>query len=189
MSGTGTADTLFRRRRPATASSRSRPRTESTVTLAVVSDATTPGAEPEQVRLTIHEIVGGDGFFVRLVDEFYDRVAADPVLMAVYPDDLTEPRRTTAAFLAQFWGGEPHYSNERGHPRLRMRHHPFRIRTLERDAWFTHMTAALDVVLPVDDPDGQPPIVAASGLVAEVRAAMVDYFDRGATAMINSPDE
>ncbi len=137
----------------------------------------------------MHEIVGGDAFFVRLVDEFYDRVAQDPVLVAVYPEDLTEPRRTTAAFLAQFWGGPPDYSAERGHPRLRMRHHPFRIRTLERDRWFLHMSAAVDVLLPADDPAAQPPLVAESGLVAEVRTAMLDYFDRGATAMINSPDE
>ena len=145
--------------------------------------------EPDQVQLTVHEIVGGDAFFVRLVDEFYDRVAQDPVLVAVYPEDLTEPRRTTAGFLAQFWGGPPDYSAERGHPRLRMRHHPFRIRTLERDRWFRHMSAAVDVMLPVDDPAAQPPLVAASGLVEEVRSAMLDYFDRGATAMINSPDE
>ncbi len=137
----------------------------------------------------MHEIVGGDAFFVRLVDEFYDRVAQDPVLVAVYPEDLTEPRRTTAGFLAQFWGGPPDYSAERGHPRLRMRHHPFRIRTLERDRWFLHMSAAVDVMLPIDDPAAQPPIVAASGLVEEVRSAMLEYFDRGATAMINSPDE
>lgn len=156
----------------------------------MTSDASPPEAngDPERVTVTIHQLVGGDGFFVRLVDEFYDRVAEDPVLVAVYPEDLSEPRRTTAAFLAQFWGGPPDYSAERGHPRLRMRHHPFRIRRLERDAWLRHMLAALDVVLPETEVERQPALVAETGTAPDIRAAMVDYFERGATAMINTPD-
>ncbi len=170
---------------PATAAASTAP-----VGSGLVTDAATPGgpADPtETVQLTVFDAVGGAEFFVRLVDDFYDRVAADELLMAVYPDDLSEPRRTTAGFLAQFWGGPPHYSEERGHPRLRMRHAPFAIGRPERDAWVGHMLAALDVVLPLDDPAAQPPVIAASDLAAQVRGAMVDYFERGATAMMNRP--
>ena len=93
---------------------------------------------------TVFDVVGGERFFVDLVNDFYDRVSKDSLLMAVYPPDLAEPRRTTAGFLAQYWGGPPAYSQERGHPRLRMRHAPFVIRQVERDAWLAHMLAALD---------------------------------------------
>ena len=99
-----------------------------------------PDAEPT----TVHELVGGDAFFVDLVDRFYAGVAEDPVLRPMYPDDLGESRRLLAAFLAQYWGGPPAYSEERGHPRLRMRHVPFPVDIAARDAWLHHMLAALD---------------------------------------------
>jgi hemoglobin len=95
---------------------------------------------------TVYEAVGGQRFFVDLVDRFYDGVATDAVLRPLYPDDLTEPRRHLALFLAQYWGGPATYSDERGHPRLRMRHAPFVIGDAERDAWLSHMLASLDAV-------------------------------------------
>jgi hemoglobin len=64
----------------------------------------------------------------------------------MYPEDLAEPRRHLAGFLTQYWGGPSTYSDERGHPRLRMRHAPFVIGEAERDAWLRHMLASLDAV-------------------------------------------
>ena len=73
-------------------------------------------------------------------------MADDPLLRPLYPEDLTEPRRRLAGFLVQYWGGPSTYSDERGHPRLRMRHAPFVIGGAERDAWLRHMLASLDKV-------------------------------------------
>ena len=118
---------------------------------------------------TVYDQVGGQAFFDRLVERFYLGVAADPVLRPMYPDDLAESRRTLAGFLAQYWGGPPDYSAERGHPRLRMRHVPFTIGQVERDHWLAHMVDA----------------VQAAELPAELESAMLDYFEMAATAMIN----
>jgi hemoglobin len=98
----------------------------------------------------MYDRVGGETFFTALVDRFYAGVAIDPVLRPLYPDDLTEPKAHLAMFLGQYWGGPPSYSELRGHPRLRMRHAPFVIGTLERDAWLRHMTEALQA-------GGRPP--------------------------------
>jgi len=93
---------------------------------------------------TLHQIVGGDQFFVDLVDRFFDGIDSVDVLAEMYPADTTEPRRHLSGFLAQYWGGEPAYSNERGHPRLRMRLMPFRIDTAAGEAWLACMRSALD---------------------------------------------
>ncbi|MGC2486906.1 MAG: globin [Acidimicrobiales bacterium] len=90
--------------------------------------------------------VGGESFFVRLVDAFYEGVAADETLRPMYPDDLTDARRHLTLFLIQYWGGPRTYQDERGHPRLRMRHAPFRITKGARDAWLEAMGAALESV-------------------------------------------
>jgi hemoglobin len=87
--------------------------------------------------------VGGGSFFVDLVDRFYLGVAGDPLLRPLYPDDLSEPSAHLALFLMQYWGGPGTYSEQRGHPRLRMRHSPFIIGSAERDAWLRHMNDAL----------------------------------------------
>jgi hemoglobin len=92
---------------------------------------------------TLFDRVGGQPFFDELVDRFYDGVILDEVLIAMYPEDLTDSKRHLALFLAQYWGGPPSYSSERGHPRLRMRHAPFRITKRARDAWLTCMRAAV----------------------------------------------
>jgi hemoglobin len=91
----------------------------------------------------MYDRVGGEPFFVDLVDRFYLGVAGDPVLRPLYPEDLAESKAHLAGFLVQYWGGPDTYSQTRGHPRLRMRHAPFVIGTLERDAWLTHMRAAI----------------------------------------------
>ncbi|RMH74346.1 MAG: globin [Actinomyces sp.] len=106
------------------------------------------GAEGAEPTVTVYELVGGRPFFDRLVEHFYAGVESDPVLRPLYPEDLTESRRHLAAFLAQYWGGPPEYSAERGHPRLRMRHLPFAIGTREAEAWLAHMRAAVDALGP-----------------------------------------
>lgn len=120
---------------------------------------------------TVYDRVGGERFFVELVDRFYTAVEQDPVLRPMYPDDLAESRRTLAGFLAQYWGGPPAYSEERGHPRLRMRHAPFVIAEAERDHWLAHMADS----------------VRAAELSDDIEQVMLDYFEMASTAMINAP--
>ena len=94
---------------------------------------------------SFYDAVGGEAAFDALVSRFYAGVAADPLLRPLYPDeDLTEAEHRLRLFLVQYWGGPTTYSDSRGHPRLRMRHAPFAIGPAERDAWLTHMLAALD---------------------------------------------
>ena len=102
---------------------------------------------------SVFEAAGGMAFFERLVDRFYDGVAADPLLLAVYPEpaDLAPARRRLTLFLAQYWGGPTTYDAERGHPRLRMRHAPFAIGPAERDRWLVHMRAAVAACAPPRD--------------------------------------
>jgi hemoglobin len=87
-------------------------------------------------------------FFEALVDAFYDGVATDEVLLPLYPEqpDLTGARHRLTLFLAQYWGGPTTYMDERGHPRLRMRHFGFHVGPLERDRWLVHMAAAVERV-------------------------------------------
>jgi hemoglobin len=93
------------------------------------------------------DLVGGEPTFRKLVDEFYAGVASDPLLRPLYPeDDLGPAADRLTLFLMQYWGGPGTYSQQRGHPRLRMRHAPFRIGPAERDAWLGHMRRALDTL-------------------------------------------
>jgi hemoglobin len=121
---------------------------------------------------SVYELAGGEKTFRLLVERFYARVGEDAVLRAVYPEeDLSGATERLTLFLIQYWGGPPTYSERRGHPRLRLRHQPFAIGKVERDAWLKHMTAAvesLDVAL-------------------AVRNALLDYFETASTAMINQP--
>jgi hemoglobin len=121
---------------------------------------------------TVFERAGGTPFFEELVDRFYRGVAMDPVLLPVYPhpEDLEPARRRLTLFLIQYWGGPTTYSDERGHPRLRMRHAPFVIGPVERDRWLLHMRAAVAALAPPDD----------------VRTALLDYFEMAAESMRNS---
>ena len=92
------------------------------------------------------EAVGGQKFFDQVVDAFYDAVERDPVLLPLYPEgaDTVGARHRLAMFLSQYWGGPTTYSDERGHPRLRMRHVPYAIGEIERDHWLLHMVAAIE---------------------------------------------
>ncbi|MDH5225295.1 MAG: globin [Actinomycetota bacterium] len=120
---------------------------------------------------SVYERVGGMPFFERLVDRFYEGVAEDPVLLRLYPEpqDLAPARRRLTLFLAQYWGGPSDYSEERGHPRLRLRHAPFAIGGAERDRWLVHMRAA---IVSVDPPD-------------EIARALDEYFEMAAESMRN----
>jgi hemoglobin len=122
---------------------------------------------------SVFEAAGGMPFFERLVDRFYDGVASDPELLALYPepDDLGPARRRLALFLAQYWGGPATYSAERGHPRLRMRHAPFAIDAAARDRGLVHMRAAIAELAPP----------------ADVADALERYVAMAADAMRNRP--
>lgn len=97
-------------------------------------------------EVSLYQRVGGLAFFEQLAAAFYEGIATDEVLLPLYPDpvDLGPPRRRLALFLAQYWGGPDTYSQERGHPRLRMRHAPYVIGPLQRDRWLVHMAAAVE---------------------------------------------
>lgn len=102
----------------------------------------------DDTALSLFSRVDGIAFFERLVDQFYEGVATDNVLLPLYPEqpDLTGARHRLTLFLAQYWGGPTTYTDERGHPRLRMRHFPFHVGPLERDRWLVHMGAAVESV-------------------------------------------
>jgi hemoglobin len=124
---------------------------------------------------SLFDRLGGEQFFVDLVDHFYRGVAADPLLRPLYPDDLAESRRHLSLFLGQYWGGPPTYNEERGHPRLRLRHVPFVIGPPERDAWLRHMRAAVAHMAEVTD------------LSTEEAQELDAYFDMAARSLVNAP--
>ncbi len=102
-------------------------------------DATPP------TQATFYGLVGGAPTFRRLVHRFYQGVADDPLLRPMYPEpDLAGAEDRLRMFLEQYWGGPHTYSEQRGHPRLRMRHVPYKIGAAERDAWLGHMRDAID---------------------------------------------
>lgn len=109
----------------------------------------------DSTERSIYDIVG-PGFFIDLVDAFYDGVETDPILIPLYPEgtETSGARHRFALFLAQYWGGPDAYMEERGHPRLRMRHAPYVIADRERDHWLLHMAAAIEkTVVAVNDAD------------------------------------
>lgn len=123
---------------------------------------------------SFYEQVGGHETFERLVRHFYEGVAADPVLKPMYPEDELEGAiwRLTA-FLEQYWGGPGTYSEQRGHPRLRMRHNPFHINPDARDRWLGHMRAAVESL----------------ALAPLLEATLWDYLERAAFSMVNTFEE
>ncbi|MQY20337.1 globin [Nocardia macrotermitis] len=123
---------------------------------------------------TFYEAVGGAETFHRLVATFYREVAADEVLRPLYPEeDLGPAERRLRMFLEQYWGGPRTYSDERGHPRLRMRHMPFRIGPIERDAWLRCMRIAVEEI-------------GSEVLDDEHRRALLDYLEMAANSLVNS---
>ena len=126
------------------------------------------------VTTSFYDRVGGAPTFKALVDRFYEGVANDPPLRAMYPEeDLGPANDRLRMFLEQYWGGPRTYSDQRGHPRLRMRHAPFRIGPIERDAWLRCMHSA---VATID----------AATLDDEHRAQLLAYLDMAAQHMVNA---
>jgi hemoglobin len=126
----------------------------------------------ELERITVYDLAGGEAPFLAVAAAFYRRIDKEPALRDMFPADLSGPIERLALFLIQYFGGPGAYSEQRGHPRLRMRHLPFRIDRKARDIWVGHMLAAVDEV-EVPEP---------------ARTAMREYFERGATFMINVDD-
>lgn len=144
------------------------------------SDAEPSGAAMTNER-TIHErlslrseagAVGADELFWRIARAFYGRVERDPEFRPMFPASLEEPIRNQAEFLIQYFGGAPAYSMRKGHPRLRMRHMPFRIDRAARERWLGHMLLALDEV----------------GVPEPERSEMRLYFERASDFLINTDD-
>jgi hemoglobin len=118
-----------------------------------------------------YEAVGGEETFRRIVSRFYEQVAVDEILRPLYPEeDLGPAAERLTLFLIQYWGGPHTYSDQRGHPRLRMRHAPFRISPIERDAWLKNMRIAVDE----------------QKLPEEYQAQLWSYLEMAAQSMLNS---
>lgn len=123
---------------------------------------------------SFYDQVGGHETFRKLVHEFYAGVAGDPQLRALYPEDDLGPAETRfRMFLEQYWGGPTTYSEERGHPRLRMRHHPFKVTPTQRDRWLRHIMAAVDTL----------------DLTPAHDLTLRTYLQQGAESMVNSLDD
>ncbi|WP_305773787.1 globin [Leucobacter sp. wl10] len=131
------------------------------------------GENGDAVTDTVWAQVGGTETFERIVRAFYRGVREDPVLAPMYPDaDWEGAIWRLRAFLEQYWGGPTAYSEQRGHPRLRMRHAPFPVTPEAKERWLAHMHAALDeaALPPMHD------------------AALREYVERAALAMVNRFD-
>lgn len=122
---------------------------------------------------TVYELAGGLDAFTALVDRFYEGVEADEVLRPMYPDDLEPGKRALALFLAQYWGGPETYSQQRGHPRLRMRHAPFPITPDAALRWAHHMGDA----------------IRAMEFRSHVERALLGYVGRFTPGLVNTPGE
>jgi hemoglobin len=132
------------------------------------------GENGEGVDETFFHQIGGHATFRRLVDAFYRGVADDPVLKPMYPEeDLGPASERLTMFLEQYWGGPGTYSEERGHPRLRMRHTPFKVNPDARDRWLKHMRDAVEQL-------GLPPLQ---------EETLWAYLERAAFAMVNTFEE
>ncbi|WP_037362198.1 globin [Nakamurella lactea] len=126
---------------------------------------------PDEQPATFYDEVGGHPVFEALIHRFYQLVAVDPILRPLYPEEDLGPAEVRfRMFLEQYWGGPRTYSQQRGHPRLRMRHAPFVIGIRERDAWLTAMRTAIDE----------------APLTPEQDARLWDYLTMAADSMINS---
>jgi hemoglobin len=123
---------------------------------------------------TFYDEIGGSETIRAIVARFYEGVATDEVLRPIYPeDDLGPAEERFAMFLEQYWGGPTTYSEQRGHPRLRMRHAPFAVTLEARDHWLTHFRAALD----------------AAALTPEQDEQFWDYVTHAAQFMVNTMED
>jgi hemoglobin len=117
----------------------------------------------------VYALIGDDGF-QRLVSAFFRSIPTDPILGPVYSGrDLAAAEWRLREFLVGRFGGPERYIEKRGHPRLRMRHNPFKIDKAARDRWIELMSAALEIVK----------------LNADAKATLQQFFNDSATVMIN----
>jgi hemoglobin len=122
---------------------------------------------------SFYDEIGGDTI-ARIVARFYEGVATDEVLRPLYPEeDLGPAQERFTLFLQQYWGGPTTYSDRRGHPRLRMRHAPFKVTPLAAQHWLVHFRAGLD----------------AAQLTPEQDAKFWDYVTHAAQFMVNTFEE
>ena len=122
---------------------------------------------------SFYDEIGGEAFFTDLVSQFYAQVAVDPILRPMYPEgDLKAAALRLQRFLEQYWGGPTTYQENRGHPRLRMRHAEFHINLAAHDAWLKAMRTAIDGV----------------EMKPELREQLWSYLEMAAAAMVNQPD-
>jgi len=122
---------------------------------------------------SFYEEIGGEALFTDLVSQFYAQVAVDPILRPMYPEtDLKAAALRLQWFLEQYWGGPTTYQENRGHPRLRMRHSEFHINLAAHDAWLKAMRTAVDGV----------------EMKPEHKEQLWSYLEMAAAAMINQPD-
>lgn len=127
--------------------------------------------EPADYADTFYGQVGGHETFSKIIHVFYQGVAADPLLRAMYPEeDLGPAEQRMLMFIEQYWGGPRTYLEERGHPRLRMRHVPFAVTPEARDHWLAAMRKGVD----------------AAGLSPMHEATLWDYLERAAHSLVNS---
>jgi hemoglobin len=122
---------------------------------------------------SIYEKIGGDKTIRQLVEAFYPRVQAHPLLRPLFPADLTETMDKQYYFLSQFFGGPPLYTEKRGHPMLRARHLSFPIDQQTADAWLSCMAAALQDI----------------GIREDIQKEMWERLVLTAYHMINSEDQ
>jgi hemoglobin len=123
---------------------------------------------------TFYDAIGGYPTIAKIVDRFYEGVATDEVLRPMYPEeDLGPAAERFTLFLCQYWGGPSTYSERRGHPRLRMRHAPFKVTPKARDHWLLHFREGLD----------------SANLSAEHDAQFWDYITHAAQFMVNTFEE
>ena len=126
----------------------------------------------ETAEVKVYAELGEEGF-QRLTTAFYQRVKDDDLIGPMYPDqDWAGAEKRLADFLIFRFGGPPRYIEERGHPRLRMRHAPFSIGEAERDRWLAMMSVAMDEV----------------GVSAESRTILDGFFAQVADFMRNRPE-
>ncbi|OBJ33943.1 globin [Mycolicibacter heraklionensis] len=124
---------------------------------------------------SFYDAVGGAETFHAIVSRFYQLVAQDPILRPMYPaDDMAGAEERLRMFLEQYWGGPRTYTELRGHPRLRMRHIPYRIGPMQRDAWLRCMVAAIDEI----DSDT---------LDDAHRGELLQYLHSAADFLVNAP--
>lgn len=159
---------------PSTSSPAPAPVTAPAAAAVTASPAATGPADESAYADTFYGQIGGHATFEKIIHVFYEGIAADPLLRAMYAEeDLGPAERRMLMFMEQYWGGPRTYLEERGHPRLRMRHVPFAVTPEARDRWLAAMRKGVDAaeLPPLHD------------------ATLWDYLERAAASLVNAPSD